>query len=164
MALTIWRFLEYFSVEELRFVLSVINEPQTGTRQELIERVIMEWPAHNKKWEELISYLDAPTLRQICTEYDLGNTGSRDLLHRRIKKQIQSKNLPLQKQSKKEKHSKQENKKKCWFSYSWTGCINWNTFCSFSKYTKSDYRRCTTNANTIPSSYTKLSSNNIIKS
>jgi len=88
MALTIWRLLEYFSVDDLKLILSTINESQTGNRADLIERVVIEWPAHNKQWHHLLSYLDAPTLRRICNDYDLGKTGTRDILARRIKKEL----------------------------------------------------------------------------
>ena len=96
MGLTIWRLLEYFSVDELKFLLSIINESQTGNRDTLIERVIIEWPAHNKQWQHLLPYLDVPTLRRICNDYDLGHTGTRDVLVRRIKKQLEE-NSPQEK-------------------------------------------------------------------
>ena len=88
MSLTIWRLLEYFSVDELKLVLSTIGESQTGNRTDLIERVVIEWPDHNKQSYHLLSYLDAPTLRRICNDYDLGKTGNRDILTRRIKKEL----------------------------------------------------------------------------
>lgn len=88
MGLTVRRLLDYFSVDDLQFLLSEINESQTGSRQELIERLIIEWSAHNKKWEYFLDYFDVVVLRQICNEYQLDKTGTRDLLIRRIKKEI----------------------------------------------------------------------------
>jgi len=99
MGLTPWKLLEYFSVDELKLVLSQINEPQTGNRDTLVERVIIEWPQHNKQWYHLLGYLDTPTLRMICNDFDLDKTGARDLLARKIKKEL-DKNAPPKPKSK----------------------------------------------------------------
>lgn len=103
MGLTPRRLLDYFSVEELKFVLSTINESQSGTREELIERVLSEWPAHNKKWQHLLQFLDKPTLSQICKDYSLGHVGSRDLLEKRIRWELRS-----QTKNQDKKNSKQQ--------------------------------------------------------
>jgi len=97
MGLTPWKLLEYFSVDELKLVLSKINEPQTGNRDALVERVIIEWPQHNKHWYHLLGYLDTPTLRMICNDFDLDKTGTRDLLAQKIKKELDKNALPKQK-------------------------------------------------------------------
>ena len=88
MGLTPLRLLAYFSKEELQFHLSTINEIQSGTREELIERLLVEWPTHNKKWEKLLDYLDKPRLSQICKDYSIEHHGNRDTLVRRLKKEL----------------------------------------------------------------------------
>jgi len=93
MGLTPLRLLEYFTVDELKTLLSIINESQTGTRPELIERLMIEWPTHNKKWEGLLGYLDRPTLSRICEDYDIDHHGARDVLARRLGKELR-KNFP----------------------------------------------------------------------
>lgn len=82
------RLLAYFDKEELQFFLSTINEIQSGTREELIERLLIEWPIHNKKWEKLLDYLGKPTLSQICKDYSINHHGDRDTLVRRLKKEL----------------------------------------------------------------------------
>jgi len=88
MGLTLWRLLEYFSVDDLKLALSVINVSQSGSRQELIERLMIEWPEHNKPWDQLLMFLDKPTLSRICNDYSLDHHGNRDVLHKRIKKEL----------------------------------------------------------------------------
>ena len=83
------RLLTYFSKEELQFHLSTINEVQSGTREELIERLLAEWPTHNKNWEKLLDYLNKPTLSQICRDYSIEHHGDRGQLVRRLKKELQ---------------------------------------------------------------------------
>ncbi len=90
MSLTPSRLLEYFSNDDLKLALSIINESQSGLREELIERVINEWPAHNKSWNEIVSFLDKSTLSMICKDYGMEHTGTRNLLERRIRKELKS--------------------------------------------------------------------------
>ena len=97
MGLTPRRLLDYFSVDELKFLLSTINESQTGTRQDLINRILIEWPVHNKKWEQLPQFLDKSTLVQICKDYSLDHKGNRNNLEKRIKKELSSNKVTLNK-------------------------------------------------------------------
>jgi len=89
LVLTPRRLLDYFSKEELQYLLSIINEVQSGTRKELIERLLVEWPEHNKKWEKLLEYLEKSTLSQICRDYSIEHRGNRGQLVNRLKKELQ---------------------------------------------------------------------------
>ncbi len=102
MGLTPPRLLDYFTKDELKFVLSTINEIQSGTREELIERLLVEWPAHNKKWWDLLQFLAKTTMSQICKDYNLGHAGLRNSLEKRIRWELRS-----QTKNKVEKDSKQ---------------------------------------------------------
>jgi len=105
MGLTPLRLLEYLSVEELKFILSIINEPQTGNRQELMERIIIEWSVHNKKWSQLLGYFEKPILSTICQDYNIDHRGTKDVLERRLRKEMNGRT-----KSKTNQTTNQENK------------------------------------------------------
>jgi len=88
MGLTIWRVLEYFSVDDMKFALSLINEPQTGNRSILTERLVMEWFEHSKSLQVLLDILERPILANICQDYNIDHLGNKELLIRRLKKEL----------------------------------------------------------------------------
>jgi len=88
MGLTIWRLLEYFSVDYMKFALSMINEPQTGDRSVLTERLVKEWFEHGKSLQVLLDILERPTLANICQDYNIDHHGKKELLIRRLKKEL----------------------------------------------------------------------------
>lgn len=96
MGLTPRKLLEYFYKEELQDVLSKINVSQSGYIHELIERILVEWPAHNKKWKELLKFIDKPKkprLSQICEDFSLGYKGKTNVLEKRVVKEIDPSNI-----------------------------------------------------------------------
>jgi len=88
MSLTIWRLLEYFSVDYMKFALSMINEPQTGDRSVLTERLVMEWFEHGKSLQVLLGILERPILANICQDYNIDHHGKKEFLIRRLKKEL----------------------------------------------------------------------------
>ena len=102
MGLTIWRVLEYFSVDDMKFALSLINEPQTGNRSVLTERLVMEWFEHSKSLQLLLDILERPILANICQDYDIDHRGNKELLIRRLKKELDGDKPPKPKSKEKE--------------------------------------------------------------
>jgi len=102
MGLTIWRLLEYFSVENMKFALSLINEPQTGDRSVLTERLVMEWFEHGKSLQVLLGILDRPILANICQDYNIDHHDKKELLIRRLKKELDGDKPPKPKSKEKE--------------------------------------------------------------
>jgi len=96
MGLTPRKLLEYFYKEELQNVLSKINVSQSGNFPELIERILVEWPVHNKKWKELLKFIDKPKkprLSQICEDFSLDHKGKTNVLEKRVVKEIDPSNI-----------------------------------------------------------------------
>ena len=94
---------DYFTVEDLKDALSDINEPVSGTKDQLIGRLIRTWKEHNRGNYELFDYLDKTSLQMICYYYNLDPTpGSIDTYIRRIKRADLLNGSGRRKQSKRE--------------------------------------------------------------
>lgn len=90
MGLTIKKLLKYFTPDELKDALFNINEPRSGTRGELENRILAEWEEHNRTWFDLLAFLPDDVLATICDDYNENSDGIRSTLIRRIVKLLES--------------------------------------------------------------------------
>jgi len=86
----------------MKFALSLINEPQTGDRSVLTERLVMEWFEHGKSLQVLLGILDRPILANICQDYNIDHHDKKELLIRRLKKELDGDKPPKPKSKEKE--------------------------------------------------------------
>lgn len=87
MGISLVKFLnDYFGVEKLRDALCDIGELTTGTKIELIKRLMVQWEPHRRNVYELLDYLDEETLSLFCQDYKIDPDGNPSTLIRRIKK------------------------------------------------------------------------------
>jgi hypothetical protein len=88
MALSIKKLLaEYFSKEQVQDALRDIGESTSGTKEELVNRLLVNWKSHNQDNYDLLYFLDKTGLQMICYHYNLDPTNSNeDAYIRRIKK------------------------------------------------------------------------------
>ena len=87
MGLTVRKLLDvYFEKWELQNILDKLDEIISGTKPEIIERIIEEWPAHGHDYYNLFKSLDRQRLSRICKAYKLDSKGNKDKLVQRIKK------------------------------------------------------------------------------
>ena len=78
---------EYFSVNDLKDVLNDIGEPVSGTKNQLIKRIITNWKSHNRNNYELLEFLDETSLQMICYYYNIGTSSTSEIgLRNSIKK------------------------------------------------------------------------------
>lgn len=77
---------DYFGVNELKDALYDIGELTTGTKIELIKRLMAEWEPHRRNVYELLDYLDEEMLSLFCEDYRIDSDGNPSTLIRRIKK------------------------------------------------------------------------------
>jgi len=77
---------DYFGTDELKYALSDIGELTTGTKAELIKRLVTQWEPHNRNKYDLLDYLDEDMLAQLCDDYNIDSDGDENLLKRRIKR------------------------------------------------------------------------------
>jgi hypothetical protein len=77
---------DYFTVSELKDALSNIGELTTGTKIELVKRLVAQWESHNRDKYDLLDFLDEDVLANLCDDYNIGSNGDENLLKRRIKK------------------------------------------------------------------------------
>jgi len=76
----------YFYLEEVKAALSDIGEPLTGSKPQLIGRLIASWESHNRDLYGLFDFLYTDALRTICKDYGLEFHGDRTALLRRIRR------------------------------------------------------------------------------
>ena len=76
----------YFYLDEVKTALSDIGEPTSGSKSQLIGRLIASWESHNRDLYDLFDFLYAETLRTICKDYGLDYRGDRTTLLRRIRR------------------------------------------------------------------------------
>ena len=87
MGISLAKFLnDYFTVNELKYALSDIGELTTGTKVELVKRLVVQWEPHNRDKYDLLDYLDEYMLVNLCNDYNIDSDGEENLLKRRIKK------------------------------------------------------------------------------
>jgi len=92
MALTVRVLLQrYFYLEEVKAALNDIGEPSSGSKSQLVSRLVANWESHNRDFYALLDYLDVQTLRVICKDYGLDYRGDRAALLRRIRRSNLSK-------------------------------------------------------------------------
>jgi len=78
---------DYFTVDDLKDTLADINEPVSGTKEQLISRISKTWKDHNHNNYELLELLDKTSLQMICYYYNLdATTTNKSTYIRRIKK------------------------------------------------------------------------------
>ena len=78
---------DYFSVEDLKDALSEIGELTTGTKIELIKRLMSQWEPHRRNRYDLLDHLDEEMLSYFCQDYKIDHKGNASTLKRRIKKE-----------------------------------------------------------------------------
>ena len=88
MGLLIRKLLDvYFEKWELQNILDSIHEPVSGNKDELIERIIEEWPRHRKNYYDFLKKLDKSRLSNICKAYGLNSKGNKNALIKIIRKE-----------------------------------------------------------------------------
>lgn len=88
MGLTLAKLLnDYFGIYELKDALSDIGELTTGTKVELVKRLVAQWEPHNRDKYDLLDYLDEDMLVNLCDDYNIDSDGDENLLKRRIKRE-----------------------------------------------------------------------------
>lgn len=87
MTISVKRLLDsYYSVDDLKDALADIGEPMTGTKDVLINRIILEWPEHNMDLKDLLEYMAPDALEAFCQFYKLDDSGTDETLIRRVVK------------------------------------------------------------------------------
>ena len=88
MGLSVKKLLDdYFSKEQVQDALGDIGEPTSGTKDELVRRLLNNWESHNRDIYKLLDFTDKDSLQMICYFYALDATSAKhDVLMRRIKK------------------------------------------------------------------------------
>lgn len=103
----------YFGMEELKDALASIGEPLTGTKDQLVARIIATWESHNRDIYDLLDFAETYMLRDMCKDYNLDSYGKHEILKRRLEKAqiIKSASLKTEEFSKKLKsqNNNQEN-------------------------------------------------------
>lgn len=75
----------YFYLDEVKSALDDIGEPTSGSKSQLISRLIRTWESHNRGVYGLLDYLDVQTLRILCKDYGLDYRGDRAALLQTIR-------------------------------------------------------------------------------
>ena len=88
MGLSVKKLLDdYFSKDQVQDALGDIGESASGSKDELIRRLLNNWKSHNRDIYELLDFTDETSLQMICYFYALDATPAKnDVLIRRIKK------------------------------------------------------------------------------
>jgi hypothetical protein len=76
----------YFYLEEVKAALADIGEPSSGSKPQLVGRLMATWESHNRDFFNLLDFLDVQTLRIVCKDYGLDYGGDRVTLLRRIRR------------------------------------------------------------------------------
>lgn len=77
MGLSITKLLnDYLSVDDLKGVLMDIGEPVSGTKDQLVKRVRINWKSHNRDNYELLEFLDEDSLYMICHYYSIDTSST----------------------------------------------------------------------------------------
>ena len=78
---------DYFSKEQVQDSLGDIGEPSSGSKDELIRRLLNNWKSHNRDIYDLLDFTDKTSLQMICYYYGLeAYPTSNSTFKRRIKK------------------------------------------------------------------------------
>lgn len=76
----------YFYLDEVKAALADIGESSSGSKSQLVGRLIATWESHNRNFFDLLDFLDVQTLRVICKDYGLDYRGDRPTVLRRIRR------------------------------------------------------------------------------
>ena len=78
---------EYFYKEEIQDALDDIGEPVSGSKDELIGRLLNSWELHNRDIYQLLDFIKRDSLMMINDDYNLGILPAKpEVVRRRIKK------------------------------------------------------------------------------
>ena len=77
---------KYFYKEEIQNALEEIGVSFSGTKDELVDRLVKGWASHNRKNPDLLDFLSKQTLSEFAKDYGLDSSGSRSALVGRINK------------------------------------------------------------------------------
>jgi len=87
LAISVKRLLEdYFYAEDLQDALGDIGEPISGTKSELIKRLLGSWFEKNRTLRDLLDFLPDVALADLCQDFNIDPNGERATLIRRIMK------------------------------------------------------------------------------
>jgi len=78
---------DYFGLDDLKYALDKIGKPVSGTKPELVKRIIDNWESRNRYIYDLLDCMEREWLVTICKDFNIPSNGNKEVLKNRIKKE-----------------------------------------------------------------------------